>query len=89
MTEEGIGGELNVRRIQHGFAGFKMQGPYARFTENLLKAKGSSWLTASKGARASVLICKKLNSAYNPNELVRSLFPESSDNSPDGQHLDF
>lgn len=60
----------NARRIQCAFAGFKMQKPLTRPTEELLKAKGSIWLTASKEARTSVLICKKLNSAYNQNKLV-------------------
>lgn len=60
----------NARRIQCAFAGFKMQEPLTRPTEELLKAKGSIWLTASKEARTSVLICKKLNSAYNQNKLV-------------------
>ena len=61
-------------RIQRAFAGFKWQEPLARPTEELLKAKDRTWLTASKDARTSVLICKKLNSAYNLNELGRGLF---------------
>lgn len=73
-----------MNRIQHTFTGFKMQKPYSRPTEKLLKAKGSPWLTVRKGARTSVLIFKKLNSAFNLNELISSLFPESSDNSPTG-----
>ena len=44
------------------FAGFKAQGPHARPTEELLKiAKGRTWLTASNGARTSVLNCRKPN----------------------------
>lgn len=78
-----------MRRTQLAFANFEMQGPHARPPEKLLEAKGSPWLTASKGARPSVLVCKKLNSASSLNQLGRGLFPEASDNSPAGEHLDF
>lgn len=74
VLEGGIRKESKCESNSTCFWCFKMQESHARPTGELLKAKDRTWLTASKGARTSVLI-RKLNSAYNLNELVRGLFP--------------